>query len=893
MINPVDRAVEVLRRRASGAWSVGSGYLVGGRLVLTAAHNVLTDGSPDDPLTVRRGDVSELPATILAADRGKDIALLQVPADPSLDDMPVVRFARVDRHQTRLVENCWAIGYPGWNEHLEERADVPLRDSVQIQGVIPPGSHVRRGLLELRTTSTPEPLGPRAGHGSQWRGMSGAVVFSDDPELGALAVGVITQHHLPEGASTLTVAPVTGLRALGEGTPWWRDLKLDNWAVLPRAGSGTGRRPTRYAQLGRAVSDFTDRERVIAKATVLLTDRLADSAPVVVLHGMAGVGKTQLATQIAHRLAPTFRHARIQVDLGGGHFDVSTDAAMIQVLQAFGLTGDSLPPDAPSRRAELQKRLSDGPSLLVLDNVAEVARIVPLLPVAPGSAALLTSRSELPSVTGADRLPVEPLPSVDALRLFERIVGVERIAREPDAANDIVALLGGLPLAIRITGGNVLALRKTLSAHATLLADERQRISQLEGQLDGEDIGVRSTFELSYRALRPDTRRLFRHLGLLAGADFVPELAASCADTGMEDTERLLGELADRQLVEVVDVTGGRYRLHDLLRLYAREHAEQSEPETERHAAVRRSLEWYANRLDGWMSRPGAHELPPEAAIGWFTEEHLNVQAAVRQAYDAQEWEPLLALAGSLYGLLFHRSHWEEMEAVKAMAVEAARRLHDEPAELGSLIHLAEARRALGRRQETTGLYERALDIARGAGDQDKEGWILTHFGDLQCDLDRPQDGLRRYADARALYQRRGDKGAEIWLAAHMGDAYRQLDRPQDAARVLEDALAESGRRGDDAEIVWCQWHLALAYDQMGRYAEAEEILSPAIGFHRDRGDQAGLATMLTILGDIHLHAERPAAARAAYGEALELVRSIDAPRRVAQLEAALERTAG
>ncbi|MFF4396242.1 tetratricopeptide repeat protein [Streptomyces sp. NPDC001480] len=893
MINPVDRAVEVLCRRVSGAWSVGSGYLVGGRLVLTAAHNVLTDGRTDDLVIARRADGSELPADLVAADGSQDIALLRLPADPSLDDLPAVRFARVDRRQTRLVENCWAIGYPGWNEHAEERADIPLRDSAQIQGVVPPGSHVRRGLLELRTTSTPEPLRPRTGHGSQWRGMSGAVVFSEDPEFGALALGVIVQHHLPEGASALTVAPVTGLTALGEGAPWWRELKLGNWVTLPRVGTGTGRRPTRHTHLGRAVSDFTDRERLIAKAAVLLTDRLADSAPVVVLHGMAGVGKTQLATQIAHRLAPTFRHARIQVDLGGGHFDVSTDAAMIQVLQAFGLAADRLPPDAPSRRAELQKRLEEGPSLLVLDNVAEVARIVPLLPVAPGSAALLTSRSELPSVTGVNRLPVEPLPAVEALRLFERIVGAERIAHEPDAANAIVTLLGGLPLAIRITGGNVLAQRKPLSAHATLLADERQRISQLEGQLDGEDIGVRSTFEISYRALRADTRRLFRHLGLLPGADFVPELAASCSDTGPEEAERLLGELADRQLVEVVDITGGRYRLHDLLRLYAREHAESTEPEAERRAAVRRCLGWYADRLERWMSVPGAHELPPEAAIGWFSEEHLNVQAAVRQAYDAQEWDLVVRLVGSLYGLLFHRSHWEEMEAVKAMAVEAARRLDDQPAELGSLIHLAEARRALGRRQETTGLYERALEIARGAGDKEKEGWILTHFGDLQCDLNRPGDALRRYAEAQAIQRQRGDKGAEIWLAAHIADAYRQLDRPQDAVRVMADALAESRRRGDEAETVWCRWHLALAYDQMGRYADAEEVLGPAVGFHRDRGDQAGLATMLTILGDIHLHAERPALAREAYAEALELVRSIDAPRRVAELEAALERVPG
>ncbi|MFF5476785.1 hypothetical protein ACFY5C_05435 [Streptomyces sp. NPDC012935] len=528
----------------------------------------------------------------------------------------------------------------------------------------------------------------------------------------------------------------------------------------------------------------------------------------------------------------------------------------------------------------------------MLDNVADVSRVVPLLPSAPGSAALLTSRSALPSVRGADRVEVEPLPTAEAMRLFERIVGRERVAREPSAADAIISLLGGLPLAICITGANLSApsLRsRPLDAHARLLADERRRLSRLEGQLDGEDIGVRSSFETSYRVLPQDARRLFRYLGLIAGADFVPELAARCAGIGREEAERSLGELADRQLVEVGGAAGERFRLHDLLRLYARDHAEHTETEAQRREAARRSLDWYATRLEDWLGRRGVHELPPADAIEWFAEEHLNLQANVRAAYESQEWDLLLRIAGSLYEFLFYRSHWEEMEAVKAMAVKAARIRHDDSAELSSLIHLAEARRILGHREETTGLYERALEIARGRGDKDKEGWILTHFGDLQCDLRRPGEGLRRYAEAQAIYRQRDDKGAEIWLSAHMADAYQQLDRPEDAVRVLAEALEEGRRRGDPAEITWCQWHCALAYDQMGRYADAEEILAPAVEFHRTRGDQAGLATMLKIRGDIHLHAGRPALAREAYGEALELVRAIEAHSRVAELQAALE----
>ncbi|MFF5476786.1 trypsin-like peptidase domain-containing protein [Streptomyces sp. NPDC012935] len=355
MIAPTERAVEVLRRRPHGTWSVGSGCLVSGRLVLTAAHNVLTDGHADDQVCVRRGDRTELAAEVLAADAARDLAVLRVAAHPSLGDVPAVRYARIDRRQTRLVKDCWAIGYPGWNEHPREHTDIPLRDSTQVHGVIPPGSNLLRGLLEFRTTSTPQAL---AGAGrSQWSGMSGAVVFSDDAQLGAVALGVVTEHHLPHGPSTLTVAPLTGLTVLGEGEPWWWDLDAGSWVDLPRPGGAVQGRTTLHMDLRRAAADFTDRERAIARATALLTDRLADTAPVLVLHGMAGVGKTELATQIAHRLAPTFWHACIQIDLGGEGLEVSTDAAVIQILEAFGLTGDTLPSDARSRRNELQNRL--------------------------------------------------------------------------------------------------------------------------------------------------------------------------------------------------------------------------------------------------------------------------------------------------------------------------------------------------------------------------------------------------------------------------------------------------------------------------------------------------------------------------------------------------------
>jgi tetratricopeptide (TPR) repeat protein len=401
---------------------------------------------------------------------------------------------------------------------------------------------------------------------------------------------------------------------------------------------------------------------------------------------------------------------------------------------------------------------------------------------------------------------------------------------------------------------------------------------------------VRNSFAVSYNGLPDDARRLFRLLGLLPGADFGAELVARAADMSVTDAERLLGELVDLQLLQSAGRDGERYRLHDLLRLYARENAEQTDSPADRHAVLRRSVEWHADRLHDWMSLPGAHERPPDEAIAWFTEEDVNVHAGLRAAYEAEDWDLVLRVAGSLYGLLFHRSHWEGMEEVKDMAVTAARQVEDARAEIGPLIHLAEARRILGRGVDTPRLYDRALEIVRALGDEGVEGWVLTHYGDLQLDLGRPEDALRRYAEAGDIYRRQGDEGAQIWLSAHIADAYLQLERPADAVRVQEEALEMSRRRDGRAGIVWCAWHLALAYDRAGRHDDAEEIMTGPVAFHREVGDRAGLATMLTILGDIQVHNGRPAEALEALTEALELVRAIGIPRREEKIQEVLDR---
>ena len=215
--------VEVLHHWYEGnfdRWSVGSGFLIRDGYALTAAHNV----GPGD-LLVRTGEV-ERPAVVRlnGGEDGADIALLELTGGAgNLGGFLSRRFAEVDRGTAGFVEKCWAIGFPSFKERDaipgKKREGKPFRLSAQVSGRIPTGENLGLQLLTLQVGQTPRALTGGAEDQSAWQGMSGAVVFADQ-----VVVGVITEHHLPEGDSSLTVVPVTAIDQLPDAEEWWRLL---------------------------------------------------------------------------------------------------------------------------------------------------------------------------------------------------------------------------------------------------------------------------------------------------------------------------------------------------------------------------------------------------------------------------------------------------------------------------------------------------------------------------------------------------------------------------------------------------------------------------------------------------------------------------------------------
>ena len=310
-------------------WTSGSGYLIGARLVLTAAHTIdyRQDLGDDEQLLVRTIAGSLWAArVVLVSDEPSqvDLALLEI-SDPRFDEqMPPVSFARVNRDSPAPVPGCWAVGFPRFGEAGAVLPGGSHKESWQVRGDILPGTKLRADLLSLQVTSDPSPA---VLAGSEWEGMSGALVFATDPDYGEQAIGVVITHHRSEGESALTLVPITAVNGLPAAAQWWRRLGVrDPDALLVRPPLSvadqqrsrlTGERAMteHWDPHGRGVERaarpgwfFTGRRQALSQLVAWLTaaPTLADNVRVVT--GGPGSGKSAVLARLVTMSNPDPRY---------------------------------------------------------------------------------------------------------------------------------------------------------------------------------------------------------------------------------------------------------------------------------------------------------------------------------------------------------------------------------------------------------------------------------------------------------------------------------------------------------------------------------------------------------------------------------------------------------
>ncbi|MBP2052682.1 tetratricopeptide (TPR) repeat protein [Streptomyces griseochromogenes] len=690
----------------------------------------------------------------------------------------------------------------------------------------------------------------------------------------ALAVYADTRRLLAE---ELGVDPRPGLRELQQ-----RILQADPALAEPSAPVAE---PTvvqvRPAQLPASVPDFTGRSAFVSELSEVLASASEASAQgrvmaVSALAGIGGVGKTTLAVHVAHRARPSFPDGQLYVDLqGAGPRPAEPETVLGSFLRALG-TADSAIPDSLEERAALYRSVLDGRRVLVLlDNAKDAAQVRPLLPGTEGCAALVTSRVRMVDLAGAHLVDLDVMSPDEALALFTKIVGEERVAAEREAALDVVAACGFLPLAIRIAASRLAARRTwTVSVLAAKLADERRRLDELQAG----DLAVKATFELGYGQLEPPQARAFRLLGLADGPDMSLAAAAAVLDLPPEETEDLLEALVDTSLLE--SAAPGRYRFHDLVRLYARACAERDEQRpSEREAAMSRLLDFYlataagvyaierpGDRLVDHLEKTGVSGLvfaDRHAARDWLYAEAVPLLACVRQSSSGTSLWRAVDLLWAAVDLAESGANFKEYEAAGTALREASHAASDVRAEGRALLVLANARNWSGQFVQAYEEARQALALSEAAADPLPRCWAANILGVFAYYQGRYAEGEEFLERAIADFRACGDLPGAAAALCNLSRLHLQTGRADSAVHLARQGTEMYEELGHSLKAANGHYALGLALGKSGQLADASSHLGQALLVFRASRQRLWEGMTLFRLAEADLLAQRPAQAAA------------------------------
>ncbi|RSS79940.1 XRE family transcriptional regulator [Streptomyces sp. WAC06614] len=649
------------------------------------------------------------------------------------------------------------------------------------------------------------------GFGPRLRALRQGAGFSQEDLAHASGVSVRTLSNLEQGRSRgpqrRTVQALA--KALGLDAADARELEEAASAGRPR----TARTATIAASavvpqgtvnvsapdlLPRAPRGFHGRALELAA----LTRAGAGEAPVCLVVGPAGVGKTALVLHWAHHDPAGVTDGRLYTDLRG--FSGTGEPAAIDVLREFllalGVESERIPGSENAAAAMFRSLAADRQLLVILDNARDADQVRPLLPGGDRCVTVVTSRHRLRGliVTDAARpVDVDVLGPQDATALLTQILGADRVHAEPTAALHLAELCGGLPLALRVVAARLAGRPDwSLTAMADELADETRRL----GLLDLEETGVRAALHLTLRQLPEHTRALFAALGRHPGSQVDRYTAAALAGTEPSTAETALEHLTAAHLLN--ETAPGRWTMHDLVRLYAR--SLDAHPDT-----LKRVLDHYTATATAAIAaaEPGSEDcfplpadfLPPAtvrefgdrtAAVAWFTAERDNLIQAVAAADTARLYDRTWRIVMTMWPLIVWRV-----------------------------------------RDGWAPLLQTALVAARADADEHGEARVLNMLGWVLTEEDRTSEALVHLGAAYALAARAGDAFAEANVLIVLAQTQAALGQLDQAAKSCEGAVDLARQIGDRRIERLATQHLARHQADAGHWHQALTTANHALDF--------------------------------------------------------------
>ncbi|GII32462.1 helix-turn-helix domain-containing protein [Planotetraspora mira] len=667
-------------------------------------------------------------------------------------------------------------------------------------------------------------------------------------------------------------------------------------------------RSTGLCALPRSVGDFTGRAAELAWTNDLVhAGASPGAAGVGLITGPAGLGKTTFAVRAAHALRTDFPDGVFFLDLFGmSPHSVAAGEALALLLRALGVADHEVPNDVPDRASLYRSALEEKRVLVVLDNAASEEQIRPLLPSGGHGRVLITSRRLLAGLEGVRRLSLGPLPVAEATELLTGILGGRSASDGEPALTQLAQLCGGLPLALRIIG-NRLVSRPGWSAAELVarLANEERRLEQLSAG----DLKIANAFGMSYEQLAASARQVFRRLALVPGRDFDAALASVAGGISVEDAWDALDELVDLGLLQ--DGTSGRYRFHDLVRLFARDRLQAEDAAAERDALIETVTSWLlrmATTAGRWFEpaygRPDrldadlADLFSPEQADRWLRVNVDNWLGALRHAASGGLHSAVLDCAESMYWFSdrwMHAPYWQE---VFTLGAEAAAALGD-PARQATQMNLLAWVHLIPRDDPETALRytARAIDLATRSVATTQIASAHHHAGGALRRLGRLDEAIAAETQAARIHKANGDMDRYCHCLSALGTCLRDAGSHTEALEQYLDVLAllNDDRSGVTPSVAAFLRPIVLArvgecLGSLGHRGEAIIKLTEAIGLMEQARLPVPQARSLETLAALLADEGRTGESRHAYARAAEVYEDVgdaEASNRCRELAAA------
>ncbi|WP_236005361.1 AfsR/SARP family transcriptional regulator [Amycolatopsis pittospori] len=623
--------------------------------------------------------------------------------------------------------------------------------------------------------------------------------------------------------------------------------------------------------------------------------------------GVPGAGKTTLAVRAAHLLCESYPDGALFVDLHGyteGREPVTPERALRRLLRAVGVEDGAMPDDLDELAASWRAATAQLRLLLVLDNAESAGQVRSLLPAGPGSRVLVTSRRRLSGLDADRRVSLGALGLEAAERLLGRIVGTPRAEGERFAVRALAGLCGRLPLALRIAGARLQNRPMwTFKDLVDRMSDDERRL----GELTAEDRSVEVALRLSYEQLRPAEQRTFGMLGLSPTSEFDRLSVAALLDCSLTEAERHLESLVDASLLQ--EPASGRYRLHDLVAVYARRLAGQETADVV-EAARKRVYGLYlsaARRASEW----GVARFPVETEGGPFTGQRDasawldaagDLTEVVTQAAEAGLDDIACSIAEALVDYLARQQRYHESRAALQVALPLAEQAADERMVSSLRFCLGYAYAMQGQLDRARGWFDEALLAGQSSGDRGVEaralggltmadliagrhdaairgmrqvmvladevgdGWLaeraLSALGYLAYLRGEHEDALVHLGRARELSEEIGSVGMLARVLCHSGTVRLEIGRAAEAALDLRRAAELAEETTDGLLMATSLSRLGTAEFELGNLEKAFDLQRRALAAVTEETIVGMESEIRNRLGRIHLAAGDPAGAR-------------------------------